>query len=429
MSIRTINYTITANGITPAAQQFGGVQGEHNATELVFTLDAALLETIREKTGENEVVYRFDVHDGAGGVTPTDPLPLTDEAPTYLLENKISRIGGNIQVFLIITEIKNEHTKMDLFSFPALLRLKNKQDGPLNEGENYESLSTLSETAKQSAADAVESAQASEDSATAARHAQLQTEAARLALEGGAEVVFLGGNHAANIEIIAAVDNEMSEASHNPVQNKIVFEKINANMSVTNARFSRNEKNIATIQENTEEKALFMAMHPIGSLYWSGENVNPANTFGGKWELVDKEFASFEGNSTTDYFTPADNTVENTGTYIVRGGHGIRIRQGIKSSVELNDTEKILGTFNFKNLGVERFPFAYNNIPAFHDAAENGVICIIAYDTGVLRQVDTTTAANTFPSGNAFYIDVTVVIKFNNMLDSACDKFCWKRVA
>ena len=44
MAIRTINYDVSLDGISPAAQQFGGVQGDHNVTELKFTLDTSLME-------------------------------------------------------------------------------------------------------------------------------------------------------------------------------------------------------------------------------------------------------------------------------------------------------------------------------------------------------------------------------------------------
>lgn len=423
MAVRTINYTVTANGIAPATQQLGGVQGEHNATELVFALDADLLETIRGKAGENPVVYRFDVHDGAGGVTPTDPQPLTDEAPVYLLENKISRIGGSIQVFLIITEIQNEQTEMDLFLFPALLRLKDKQDGPLNEGENYESLSTLSETAKQSAADAAESAQASEASAMAAYHSQLQTEAARLALEGGAEVVFLGGRHAANIEIIAAVDNEMSEASRNPVQNKVVLERIEQ----TDQSVNENAEAIAALEVNTEEANLFMAMHPVGSLYWSGENVNPAATYGGEWELVDKEFASvaYNDDGTKGAFAMSTN-VNSYQIFAIYNGHTIRVRLAFTPTVAIASDDVVqIGQFNLEKIGVNSFYHSLISIPAMSDSSNGLVMVTIGTDGSVYaNDIVKSTTAN-----KEIIINETITFKSDNMLDSACDKFCWKRVA
>lgn len=39
--IRTITFTAGAAGVTPDQPQFAGVQGEHNATKVVFSLDDA----------------------------------------------------------------------------------------------------------------------------------------------------------------------------------------------------------------------------------------------------------------------------------------------------------------------------------------------------------------------------------------------------
>ena len=43
MFIRKINYTVTPDGITPLSLQRGGLQGEHNATGLIFNISSELL--------------------------------------------------------------------------------------------------------------------------------------------------------------------------------------------------------------------------------------------------------------------------------------------------------------------------------------------------------------------------------------------------
>ena len=37
-AIRTIAFTVTENGIEPSAPQYAGVQGDHNAARVAFTL-------------------------------------------------------------------------------------------------------------------------------------------------------------------------------------------------------------------------------------------------------------------------------------------------------------------------------------------------------------------------------------------------------
>ena len=37
--IREINFTVSAETVTPLSKQFGGVAGEHNATKVIFTIE------------------------------------------------------------------------------------------------------------------------------------------------------------------------------------------------------------------------------------------------------------------------------------------------------------------------------------------------------------------------------------------------------
>ncbi|MFR7855410.1 MAG: hypothetical protein ACLU40_07295, partial [Acutalibacteraceae bacterium] len=100
MAIRVIDYYVSEKGIEPASQQFGGIQGEHNVTQLRFSLESDLLAKIKAQAGDNEVRYRFDAYDNMGGVFSTEPLTLGDDACVYLLSERLTRYGGNVQVYL-----------------------------------------------------------------------------------------------------------------------------------------------------------------------------------------------------------------------------------------------------------------------------------------------------------------------------------------
>ena len=149
MAIRTINYTVSVGGITPTSQQFGGTQGDHNAVELKFTLDTELYNNVTANA-EGTVHYRFDGYDGSGGVKSTEPAPLDNKVCQYSLEEWLTRYGGKVQVYLVLTDI-TDTTEMELYSFPAVLNLKDRPDGHSVDGGDYESISTLYEGAKASA--------------------------------------------------------------------------------------------------------------------------------------------------------------------------------------------------------------------------------------------------------------------------------------
>ena len=158
MAIKTIEYTVSVDGITPSSQQFGGVQGDHRVTALMFTVDSGLVESIKTDTSERDsaIKYRFDAYDGSGGKVSTEPESLFDDDGNaknciFYLEEWQTRYGGHIQVYLVITEVTNtteKSTEMELYSFPAVLSLQERPDGHHIDKSDFESVSALYEGAK-----------------------------------------------------------------------------------------------------------------------------------------------------------------------------------------------------------------------------------------------------------------------------------------
>lgn len=215
MAIRKIEYTVTAEGISPATVQSGGVQGEHRATELVFKLTDGLYQSLEALKGDTgSLVYRIDGYNGEGGVHRSDVGELT-QAVSYPLEEWLTRCGGIIKAVLVISLIENDTTEMELYSFPAVLRLKSLPDGADVDGENAESMSTLAQVAKSSAETAVQSAEL-------AVEAKDKTEQAKAALEDGTVWIFDGGDASSEADIKFVIDGEMSDTSENPVKNRVI---------------------------------------------------------------------------------------------------------------------------------------------------------------------------------------------------------------
>ena len=199
MAVRTIKFTVAENGITPAVKQFGGVQGDHRSTEVIFELSPQLFSDIRTQAEElgGSAIYRIDGYDGEGGVARSETNPLTANEIPYYLEEWITRYGGTVRIVLVISLFKDDTTEMELYFFPALLSLKNLPDGKDTSGENYESMSTLSEVARVSAEQAVEAAG--------------KTEAARFALENGSTFIFDGNGTFGAVDTVFVVDGALSE--------------------------------------------------------------------------------------------------------------------------------------------------------------------------------------------------------------------------
>ncbi|MBO5019580.1 MAG: hypothetical protein J6D52_02830 [Clostridia bacterium] len=214
--VRKIEYTVSESGIAPAVSQFGGVQGEHQATELVFKIADELwakLNSLKVNKG-GRLVYRIDGYDGEGGEHNSDTKDL-EQSISYFLEEALTFAGGNIRVVLVITLIKEDKTEMELYSFPALLKLKNRPFGFKRENESRESMSTLAEVAK----NAAEQTEQDRDFVEAAEKRVAENLVGYIPLNANLEIIFDGGDSSATGEMFkTAVVNRILETADYVVQ-------------------------------------------------------------------------------------------------------------------------------------------------------------------------------------------------------------------
>lgn len=99
MAIRTLKYTITADDITPNDIQWGGIQYEDNATEIIYEIETDFLEKL--KALNDVLLFRIDFNSATGGYNPSENLTqsnLRREIPYQFTCN-----GGNMSATLVVT--------------------------------------------------------------------------------------------------------------------------------------------------------------------------------------------------------------------------------------------------------------------------------------------------------------------------------------
>lgn len=194
-------------------------------------------------------------------------------------------------------------------------------------------------------------------------------------------------------------------------------------------RYTRYERNSTNNWTEWKQVALLDNIYPVGSVYITSENASPASTLGvGTWTLIDKEFASLYSNSTngTSYFTASENVIDG-GTYFIRGGNSILVRQKVTIDVGLDDNDFEVGYFNWENIGVTDIAFDLVEQMSISDGANGGFVYNVASADGKVTIKDIFDAPST--SGKVFYLEFVVVVPYTRMVDRACNRFYWKRTS
>ncbi len=284
MAIKTLNYTVLTDGVTPNYERRAGVQYDHNKTELQFTLDSTLYNTLFEKLTDGSLYYRFDVVDGEGRLHLGEARSLESiTLEPFLLNYWHTKFGGKIKVCLIITSSNAGITTTE-FSSDVALSLDDLPQTVTNE-KAYKSLTTLTE---QSAEYAQTVAEIKDDIVTL--HGELSEIEAML--QNG-EWVFDGNT---DIDVNFVVDSELDSNSKNAVSNSVVTKKLNEVENKVDGIIDGIGQSVYDSLIGELRLELMLSAHPIGSYYWSSESINPQDLFGGVWEQVKDIFLLAAGD-------------------------------------------------------------------------------------------------------------------------------------
>ena len=180
------------------------------------------------------------------------------------------------------------------------------------------------------------------------------------------------------------------------------------------------------LKDKTGNKVVTVPYYPINSVVITSTNENPSTKFGGTWELVDKEFKSSAGNSTT-FFTANSNATTKS-CLLIRAGHTLRIRLNFTNKVEITDSGATIGEFNYDLIGITRTNIGFSSMVGGTDNGNCVFIYDINHSTGSTFIGDVAGNDSLATNSNCF-IDFTIPIQQEYMIDSFCDKFYWKRVA
>ncbi|MBE7093007.1 MAG: hypothetical protein E7365_07525 [Clostridiales bacterium] len=125
MAIRKVVFNVLKEGVTPSDYQWGGIQNEDNATEIVFVIDEEYLSLIEE--GGGELKYRIDFNSSFAGYQPSENLLINENAVKRTIPKNISCYGGEFACNLVITRLFESGTTEEILTVPVTLFFTSSQ--------------------------------------------------------------------------------------------------------------------------------------------------------------------------------------------------------------------------------------------------------------------------------------------------------------
>ncbi len=287
MELKTLRYTVTADGVSPNYERMAGTQYDHKKTALQFIINNEFYDEILSLIGEAKAFYRFDCYDGEGKLHMGNLNELVGiSLKPYELEYWVTKFGGKLRVNLIIT-LTDEDVTVKEWSYEVVLFLDDLPQSDID-GSKYQSMTTLANMTAQASKNADE---------RYSQILQLYKEVERLEdmLKNG-EWVF-DGEAGSEIDIRFVIDNEFDISSEHALANKVITErldKIDTEISVLADDFKN--KVYADIISNVKDE-IYDKVYPIGSYYWSSEPTLPEEMFGGVWEQIKDVFVLAAGDN------------------------------------------------------------------------------------------------------------------------------------
>lgn len=182
--------------------------------------------------------------------------------------------------------------------------------------------------------------------------------------------------------------------------------------------------------------ALQSQLHPVGSTYITSTNTNPSSVLGiGTWELYDKEFAPY--SSTTSILSMYTTYVSSvSGFLLIRKGHDITIRFQLTTNAALGYADRNLVNFTTSSIGLTGAYADWDVIGSSSNNSNNIDGIILGQLNGdndnttfILSSRSTVTRVSEqqIPSGSIVSFLLRPLFTFDQMMDSACNKFYWRR--
>lgn len=174
--------------------------------------------------------------------------------------------------------------------------------------------------------------------------------------------------------------------------------------------------------------------HPVGSVLITSTNADPAASVGGTWTLIDKEYKNeFVHVSSQYWYIEYGELKASASGLITRADHTICLKLRLTTTTPITGSAS-LGTIRRDVSGVtSNGSFSFSNeggtAYAVDPATNTGYIVQYMLRGDGAISIEHIYGGQSLPTGTVINIHTIVPMDTEDMLDSFCDKFYWKRTA
>ena len=236
-NVRTITFAATSKGVTPTGPQEAGVQGDHNATVVVWQLDDTLINAAYR--------YRCEYVDGSGGWDTTPYLALeSGNTISVPLPRAWTAAGGCAVIRLCVSEFTEGKEERSIYTLTGRLQYAGRESGGAMAEEYEDKLPALIMAVTESMNEAEAAAAGAEAAAAGANEAA----------EGAAGAAAAAEEAAMSANAAAASANRLSETMNNELHG----EAIHLTYEIGGFDVSQGGEVNTQVRARTVDKALFV---------------------------------------------------------------------------------------------------------------------------------------------------------------------------
>ena len=236
-NVRTITFAATSKGVTPTGPQEAGVQGDHNATVVVWQLDDTLINAAYR--------YRCEYVDGSGGWDTTPYLALeSGNTISVPLPRAWTAAGGCAVIRLCVSEFTEGREERSIYTLTGRLQYAGRESGGAMAEEYEDKLPALIMAVTESMNEAEAAAAGAEAAAAGANEAA----------EGAAGAAAAAEEAAMSANAAAASANRLSETMNNELHG----EAIHLTYEIGGFDVSQGGEVNTQVRARTVDKALFV---------------------------------------------------------------------------------------------------------------------------------------------------------------------------